>query len=687
MRHLALALVLCSPLAAQDLGRGLLTLDGSEVALSLTTRDGSGVASLDLERVPTHAASRSYALIGLRPLALELDKFGMRGAVLGVDPNTALLVGPLKVSATGKARVDIDLGKAFAGIRLYAQAIVVDARRQPYVFPSDSASITLGDTQPELILAKNGAALGSIDLVRMRSNGRSLGVLPFVRSIVPQELERTSAAESRMFRDDLPREARLEGIEGLRLSDGSTLLAFEGRERSGVLRISAAGRVELILETEAGHVPEYACATRTHAAFLADNRIFVYRIDRSNWPGTASAIRDVTPGSGLDFEDDSLALGERSLALLDENYGVVLVSLTDGRYLRPVLPPSGGKAPKKFDCEIAMSGDGRVFAFGAGQDEDKKDIYVVRDDGSSVNVSRRPAEYAEVGYSKPGHLVHISLNHDGSLVSWVDITIKDDMNFVSRVDFPKPRLLTNSTVFKCIDIGTTVRMPTTGGNLMIAGQGPTTLDLFFSKTITPNDLIPLTKTGSKNTKPYAEDSKLALVDLASLPGMHHYGLAAKHLDGRDLFYVVDTVAQDARIAASNYLGQGRMLVNAGRLVLATGKGLHFVDPTNPDSDFVKKVDLSGPVRSFSVSNDESIFALSGSPKAARLWHFDTQRGKLLSLTKSAKDLTVVHAGPQTDSAFVIGNEGSRQGVLYRWDASKGLVDLNESGYRAFLQAR
>ncbi|MCA8972532.1 MAG: hypothetical protein KDC95_22280, partial [Planctomycetes bacterium] len=543
----------------------------------------------------------------------------------------------------------------------------------------------LGNVAPELVLIRPGTSSGLVDLERRLDDGKS-GTAVLFHDLTLLDLELTSLDETRTYRDDLPRNPVVAGTRVLELPDGSRVVRYldEARKKSGLLRVHDGGRLEVVFEGELCEVKCCILASKTHLAFATDShRLYLYRLDETNWPGSAEPILDITPPANeIDFLDSSLVFGERVLAFVDEHRGLFLAPLDGSVPFAPVLPPSGGRAPEFFDSEVAVSGDGHTFAFGAGRDRELKDVYVVRDDGVAVNITKKPTIYADVGYSNPGRRVELALNHDGSLVSWVDRTIKDDANYVSPVEFPVPVLITGDPMFKCIDIGTTSRFPPKGGLLIVAGQGNAMLDLFFSPLMKKEDVVPLTKTASSNVPPYASDSKLDLFDIATYRGGDQYMTWAHHEQGFDGLWVVDTVHEDARLVAKSHAGFGMSSADARTLVIDDGNAFVVFDPKSRSSSFATRVALGNTkVTAAAPARDRTaMFAIAGTRE---LWAFDVASQKSEQLVKDA-DLRDLSPSATSNACFVLtgGNGGVELQIAKR---GTGVTRLATGAWTAFLR--
>ncbi len=612
---------------------------------------------------------------------------GLNGIVLGVDPRSMLIVGPIPVDASGGADLGVRVARAWDGAHVFVQALYLDPRARSLLVFSDSRSMTLGSAAPELVLSADPATGTGTDIVRLLSDGRA-GTPLSLTNLTLQDLDLASVDESRTFRDDLPRKEVFGGLRMVRLTDGSHVLRYARGGRQGLLRIHASGRVERIIERELNDIEPCILASRSHLAFATDShRLFLYRLGSGsgaqNWPGTPSPLKDVTPTGNIDFAETSLVFGASVLAFIDEQHGLYLVPLTGGTPVAPSLPPSGGVPPKEFDPEVAVSGDGHSFAFGAGKDQDFQDVYVVRDDGRAVNVTRRPTIYADVGYANPGRRIELALSYDGSLVSWVDRTVRDDANYVSPVKLPAPNLITGGPTFKCIDIGTTARFAPKGGILIVAGQSDSTLDLFFSPTMQKKDVIPLTKTATNLVPPYASDSKLTLLDIATVPGIDPYLVWAKHLKGYQGMWVIDTAARDTRLIARAHAGHGVLLPGTHRVVIDDGPSVLFVDATNRQA-MTQRVTLGTAAVTSIVRGPTGakIFVRSGTQT---LWAIDTRTRKPTKLATGTDFGSLLAGTNPGGELFVLSPKGPRGRSLLRWRAGDGMRAVGGTRLRFFLQ--
>lgn len=690
-----LLLILGGPLAAQDLGRGNVGVHGKEPRLTLRSAAPRGSLRFRVtDLAPPQGKAQLLLLLSGAPAEIPLDGLGVRGAVLGLDPATLLLVGPLPVDAQGSADWTWNVDPAWRGIPLFVQALYVDARLAPPFVFSDSRSMTIGSPDPELVLAADGTSAGTIGLVRLFPDGAPATPLPRLGAVALLDLDLASLDENRTFRDDLPRPIRLGGKRAVRLVDGSTLvLVAPSSQRAALLRIHRSGRVERVFEAAAGNLAPILAASPTHVAFtrVVPSQLWLYRTDESNWPGTAEPARDVTPASGLAIEPGALVFGARVLCYVDNSRGPFLIPLDGSRTIVPKLPPSGGRPPAVFDEEVAVSGDGRSFAFGAGPGKKQKDIYVVRDDGQAVNVTKRVTDYAEVGYQNPGRRIELRLNADGTLVSYVDEGGKEPENFVTKVPLLQTVHITTSQAFvDSIDIGATTRFPTKGqGGLIVAGIDAASLDLFFSPSISDKDVIPLTNTAGATQAPFGRNAKLSLLDLGSLAGSHPYLLHAKHqARATPELWVIDTFRRTARIAAQAFAGRGAALP-AGRLLVEDGPVVALVDPNDASSGFVKRIGLgSGSVRDLSVDASANQAAVvAGAGTALDLWLVDTVQASARKASSTASALGPVLAGHLPGEVHLLSAPGANGRGLLRYTSVNGLKSVGGSRLQFFFQAR
>ena len=685
-RAVSVAVVLVSMLAAvgaQDLGRGSLASNGVEPTLKVASASAGKLMSFTVEGLPSPATPNVVALFLLSPTKAEIPF--VHGAVIGLDLAALVVSAPVPVDARGTAKFELRVDPAWDGFEVHVQCVVIDDRVQPPFVMTDSRALVVGTDDPELVLARDAGG-GLVDVVRVRSDGRAGVTLGALRGLALLDLDMASISELRRFTPGVSRPCVVAQKRAVQLADGSTLFAARSNTADLVLRAHASGRVEVVASFGPFSLQGVVAAGAEHVALLEGlvPRLWIYRTS-GNFKGSNSALRDATPSGGVVIEPMSLCMGARVLALSDKARGVYLVPLDGGAATRAVLPPSGGRSPVFHDEEIARSGDGRVFAFGAGSDKKVKDIYVLRDDGAAVNVTQRATDYQEVGYGNIGRRTEIELNHDGSIVSYVDDGGQEPEGYVTPVTFPNPVHITTTRAFvDSIDIGSTSRFPVKGGGIVFAGLDEASIDVFFTPALRDHDIRPLTNTANATAAPWGLGAKLSIVDMGSTSTQESWLLQARRQGAlSDEVWWLEPGAQRGRVLSRAFAGRGAALPTTQRVLLEDQNGVVIADLSQGTAATLTLG--TGSVQALSSAPGQAVVALTfGAPSAQELFVVDGQGGsqRLAASLGAAGDVLAFHASGQVHLLSAPGVKGR---ALLRWRASDQLQQLGADGFVGFLQ--
>ncbi|MEW6745395.1 MAG: hypothetical protein AB1486_21800 [Planctomycetota bacterium] len=676
------------------------------------------------------------------PLRLELGGISARDdntgiAVIGLaapgESTPRWLSGPVPLPASGHLRLDRPHDAALSAAPLRLLVYRLDPAGTPplqllastsVAAPPVTSSMGLG-SDPELVLGVEGATPGTLDVVRVLPDGTPGTPLPQLQGIVLLDLHLPSVVEERLFRPELPRPVRLGERAAVRLGDASTLFRYSkgATNVEGLARADRQGGVEVIWEEpilapgEPAIDPFMAASdSGPYMAFMAGDprHLWLYRTDGTNWPGSSSPLRDATPAGATRLEGSALVFGTDVVCAIDKEDGAFLIPLAPGAPLHVLLPPSGGLPPAVFDEEIAVSSAGHHFAFGAGESKKLKDVYVVRDDGAAANITQSPADYGEVGYSSPDRLLEITLDNDGTMVSFVNHSTPEPEGYVSSVELPDPVHITTSETFvDSIDIGTTMRWKE-GGIVVAAGLGQGTLDLYYSATATDADIVNVTRTSPNSDQPpFGLGSELRLLDLGSLSGSDVMltrvrrqapasgaPLAASSsaavatigsfLRRVDALLAVDAAANRVRVVSGRYPGVGAAIPGAGIIVAAEGDALIIANPNDPSPAFRHAVNLAHGHRVQRLAIDpfsQRVALVAGPfPGALHLWIVDPSLGLATQATPSGQDLGPLVAGIIPENVHLLGPPLTGQGrELLRYTPATGVVPLGVAAVLFFQE--
>ncbi|MBK9387935.1 MAG: hypothetical protein IPN34_24220 [Planctomycetes bacterium] len=673
----AAALAALAP--AQDLGRGLLQANGVEPRLELegaAPGRNAWIRARALD-VDPQAPPLVYLLLSADSMAIPLDGLGLFGAVLGVGPTGFWNFGPIPVTSQGTFDLPVLVHPAWRGATIHAQLLVLDPRIGALpVALSDSRSMTIGADGAELVMLQDAAAPGTQHFVRHFADGLAGTPLPLLRDLVPVDLVLASASESHAFRDDRARIERIAGVATLRLADGGRVIRYRraGSTTFGLAHILPSGRAEIVYESSfvaPGHdAIDALVAVSSFGPYLSFavnegwTRVLVYRTDGANLAGSPSPLRDLTPSGATLIEPGAMVFGSSVLVFVDDVNGPYRARLDGSSAVqRFVLPPSGGGTPTNFDEELAVSGDGRVFAFGAGLGRRSKDIYALRDDGSAVNVTQSPADYSEVGYTNLGRRLEIALNLDGSLVSYVNNSTPEPEGYLRGVSSPVLFHLTSTQTFvDSIDVGGVGQLPYFGGALVIAGLDEQSLDFYYTPTGAPQQLVNLTNTGSPG-QPFGLGSALALNDLGTLASAPQLLISVRDARvQRDTLLALDLQAGTSRLVADPVDGPS-LALSGTEAALASGNELVFARPGDPTTGYRRAVALGAPARLLARTGT-TVYAAVGALSTSRvLWRFDAASGTGAPLDPQAAAIDDLVVDQVSGSALTL-----RAGVLYVTDA-------------------
>ncbi len=252
-------------------------------------------------------------------------------------------------------------------------------------------------------------------------------------------IEITNRTAQQDLADDVARRAVRQGLARVVLPDGGSLFRYRRANGTlwGLLCIDAAGVARVVLELAGlagGTVDPFfdriaiAPDGRHALAPLTDGRLAILRLDGADYPSTAAPARIVPLTLGI--ENFSHTCGSNVGWFVAANDTVWRIALSDGASPVEVTPPviAGARAKPEF----APAADGRSAAFLYGP-RGAFGIWLVGEQGPSVQVPVAPADYEEPGYlPEIAGGPHLLLNADGSRLLCVDATIRDE-TFVTDV--------------------------------------------------------------------------------------------------------------------------------------------------------------------------------------------------------------------------------------------------------------
>jgi len=132
------------------------------------------------------------------------------------------------------------------------------------------------------------------------------------------------------------------------------------------------------------------------AALVLDlTKVLLARLDGTNWPGSSSPVRDVSPTGITKVEDDSLTLLQKNLYFVCQNTSTKTdrslwsVSLSGpAKSAKVTLPKVGGAAATTIYYQGAMNSTRTHTAWLIGSTTTTEDVMVIKDGGTPLNVSK-----------------------------------------------------------------------------------------------------------------------------------------------------------------------------------------------------------------------------------------------------------------------------------------------------------
>ncbi|MBI5852868.1 MAG: hypothetical protein HZB39_17795 [Planctomycetes bacterium] len=320
-------------------------------------------------------------------------------------------------------------------------------------------------------------------------------------------IEITNRTAQQDLADDVARRAVRQGLARVVLPDGGSLFRYRRANGTlwGFLSIDAAGAARVVVEVAGlaggGTDPFFdriaVAPDGRHAILpLIDGRLAILRLDGADYPSTSAPARFVTLANGV--ENFSHTCGRNVAWLVGGNDTVWRIALSDGAVPIEVTPPviAGARAKPEF----APAADGRSAAFLYGP-RGAFGIWLVGEQGPSVQVPVAPADYEEPGYlPEITGGPHLLLNADGTRLLCIDATVRDE-TFVADVAglLPVTHWTGDHNFQPYIGV---IILPLAIGTVFVAGIGdPGRFDLHAASAGTATT-VNLTQTSGNLAPPY-----------------------------------------------------------------------------------------------------------------------------------------------------------------------------------------
>jgi hypothetical protein len=259
------------------------------------------------------------------------------------------------------------------------------------------------------------------------------------------------------------------GRERIEFPDGARLYVYERSSptRHGLLFVPPSGRARIVLEgAEQLDLPLAVASDARHLAFARGTELTLVRLDSSNFPGTASAVRTLTVGQSVIAA--SLVVGSSHCFFITDDDRVHRLALTATAMPEDVTPV-GNSSPRQSEA-LAISGDGSTVAFLRGQLTDRYAAWVVGSSGPARRMPLPEREYREPEYLPTGNgQPHLLLNHSGSRLMVTEIDIEDELHFVDTAAGGTAAWMTGDASFAEY-IGTHI-LPSFAGNRLLFASG------------------------------------------------------------------------------------------------------------------------------------------------------------------------------------------------------------------------
>lgn len=470
------------------------------------------------------------------------------------------------------------------------------------------------------------------------------------------------------------------GLTRVELPVGGRLFAYRRNagQTYGYLHVLDTGRAIVLLEGNAvaggspfadrvGVSPDGRWAV---AASIAEDRLYVLRLDGTNFVSTGTPARTLVLPSHVEVE--SIMPGRQFVFFATDDERMRRCSMPDGGQIEDVGPPPIGGARVK--SELALSGDGAwaVYLYGV---QPSFWLYMVGENGPSVRLNAPIAKYEEPGYlPDEQNGPRMLLDFDGSRLMYTDATSRDEIFLMDTSGATVTTHVTGDHNFEpYIGIGI---FPTFAAATLVLGVGdPSRFDIVGANT----NEIPvanLTHTSGNTTRPYTAgsldpravsprpDGSILIVDQAGANPMRllRFDPAGTHvvatqLLGLPILADAHTAIPDILVATS--LGDTVLSGATGTPVLATPAGVSIAtDVLLPAHLRVLSIDAGTLSAIVFVTGDGRLIALPASPGPQRA--FTTSAGSLVLDGGS-----LLHVDPRGGAATITTNGAVRSVVSGR----------------------
>lgn len=297
------------------------------------------------------------------------------------------------------------------------------------------------------------------------------------------------------------------------------LIRYDNKTEYGFAVVRPNGNVQVLAKGKSANLNDsYNVGLSDNgkvAALVLDlTKVLLARLDGTNWPGTSSPIRDVSPTGITKVDDDSLTLLQKNLYFVCQNTSTKTdrslwsVSLSGtAKAAKVALPKVGGAAATTIYNVGAMNSTRTHTAWLIGSTTSTEDVMVIKDGGSPVNVSKLATDLYNPNTTSFFDTLYprMAFTPGGSHIAFYTAsggTPKYGLMLAKTDGTGTPAQLNTTTAFaSAVDNYGSLFFPDNDNLLFAAGTTSEKVDLFHYKVST-KALANLTKTGTATKAPW-----------------------------------------------------------------------------------------------------------------------------------------------------------------------------------------